>query len=69
MNPSAAQLLKPACPGVCPRQQEKPLQREACALQLESSSCLPQLEKSLCSSDEPAQPKTNKYTNIKNKCF
>ena len=69
MNPSAAQLLKPACPGVCPWQQEKPLRQEACALQLESSSGLPQLEKSLCSSEEPQQPKINKYTNIKSKCF
>ena len=32
-------------PRVHAPQQEKPPQREACALQLESSHCLPQLEK------------------------
>ena len=37
--------------------QEKPLQWEACALQLESSLHLPQLEKSPHSNEYPAQPK------------
>ena len=40
-----AQLLKSACPRAPALQQEKPLQWEACAPQLESSPCLPQLEK------------------------
>ena len=40
-------------------QQEKPLQWEACALHLESSPQSPQLEKSLCSNEDPAQPKIN----------
>ena len=39
--------------------QEKPLQQEALALQLECSPCSPQLEKSLCSNKDPAQPKIN----------
>ena len=43
------QLLKPMCPRAC-APQEKPLQGEAHA---------PQLEKSLCSNEDPAQPKTN----------
>ena len=42
-------------------QQEKPLQWEARARQLESSPCLQQLEKSVCSSEDPAQPKINKW--------
>ena len=37
-------------------QQEKPLQEEACLLQLESSPHSLQLEKSLCSNKDPAQP-------------
>ena len=41
------QLLKPMCPKAFALQQEKPLQREACA---------PQLEKSPSSSEDPAQP-------------
>ena len=40
------QLLRPACPGAC-APQEKPLQREACT---------PQLESSLHSSEDPSQP-------------
>ena len=40
--------------------QEKPQQRDACTLQLESSPCLPQLEESLCASEDPAQLKRNK---------
>ena len=38
--------------------QEKPLKRKACALQPERSPCSPQLEESLSSSEDPAQPKT-----------
>ena len=53
------QLLKPACSRVCASQQEKPLQWEAHAPQLENSCCLPQLEKSPCNSEDPAQPKIN----------
>ena len=41
-------------------QQEKSLQWEACVLQLESSPHSPQLEKSLSSNKDPAQPKINK---------
>ena len=41
-------------------QQEKPLQWEACALQLKSSPHLPQLEKSPRSNKDPAQPKKEK---------
>ena len=56
------QLLKPTCPRACAPQQGKLLQREACALQLESSPRSPQLEKSPCSNNkDPAQPK-NSYT-------
>ena len=40
------QLLRPMHPRVCALQQEKPLQKEARAPQSESSSHLPQLEKS-----------------------
>ena len=40
-------LLKPAHPGACAPQQEKPPQWEACSLQL---------EKNLCNSEDPAQP-------------
>ena len=41
------QQLKPTCPRACALQQEKPLQREAHALQLESSPWPPQLKKAL----------------------
>ena len=41
-------------------QQEKPLQWEACVLELESTPCSPQLEKGLRSTEDPAQPKINK---------
>ena len=55
------QLLSPhKAPKVRAPQQEKSLQREAYALQLESSPCLLQLEKSLCSNEDPAQPKKKK---------
>ena len=46
-------------------QQEKPLQRAVQALQLESSPCPPQREKSVCSDQDPAQPQT-KINWIKN---
>ena len=41
--------------------QEKPLQREACGAQLESSPRSLQLEQSLHISEDPAQPPTPKY--------
>ena len=40
-------------------QQEKSVQWEACAWQLESGPCLPQLEKSPRSNENLAQPKIN----------
>ena len=43
------QLLKPSCPRACALQQEKPLQWEAGAPQLESSPCSLQLEKKTAS--------------------
>ena len=49
-----SRLLKPVCPRARALQQEKPPQWEASALQLQSSTCSPQLEKS------PEQPKKNK---------
>ena len=51
------QLLKPAGLSTCPLQQEKPPKWEACVLQLERSSHLLQLEKSLRSTKDSAQPK------------
>ena len=54
------QLLKPAHLRVSALQQEKPLQWEARALQLEYSRHSLQLEKSPYSNSEPAQPKINK---------
>ena len=45
-------------------QQEKPPQREAHTLQLESSPCLPQLEESPCSNKDPAQPKQKQKTSM-----
>ena len=53
------QLLKPPHPRACALQQEKPLQWEAHAPQLESSPCSPQLETSLRSDKGPAQPEIN----------
>ena len=50
------QLPKSEGPGSCASQQEKPQQWETCTPQLESNSCSLQLEKSLCSSEDPAQP-------------
>ena len=50
---ACTQLLKPTCPRARAPQQEKPLQ-------LENSTHLPQVEKNLCSNEDPAQPKRNK---------
>jgi len=41
----------------------------ACALQLESSPCLPQLEQNPHKSDDPEGPKTNQITKNKRKHF
>ena len=54
------QLLKAARPRVYAPQQEKPPQREAHTLQLESSSCSPQIEKKPVQQKDPAQPKISK---------
>ena len=51
------QILKPTHPRACAPQQEKPLQWEDRAPQLESNPYLLQLEKSPNSNDDPAQPK------------
>ena len=48
-----AELLQPMCPRACAPQQEKSQQWEAYRLKLESSPCLPRLEKSLCSNKDP----------------
>ena len=45
----------------CALQQERPLQWEACALQLDSSLQLPQLEKATCSNEDSTQPKIHTY--------
>ena len=55
------QLLKPTYPLARALQQKKLPQWEACALQLERSPHFLQLEKSLHSNKDPAQPKINKY--------
>ena len=57
-------LLKPECPRACAPQQEKLLQWESCALQLESRLHLPQLEKSLPSHEDSAQLKINKIKKL-----
>ena len=57
------QLLKLASPEPSALQQRKPLQQEALTLQWESSPQSPQLQKSPCSKEDPAQPKN------KNKLF
>ena len=54
------QLLKPTGPRAHALQREKPSQREAQVLQLESSPCSLQLAKSPHSIKDPAQPKINK---------
>ena len=53
------QLQKPSCLREHALQQEKPLQWEAHAPQLQRSLYLPQLAKSQCSNKDPAQPKLN----------
>ena len=54
-----------ACaPRACVPQQEKPPQRETHAPQLGSGSCLPQLEKSLCSKEDPEQTKINRWIKL-----
>ena len=63
----APQLLKLTCPRVRAPQQEKSPQWEASEPQLKSSPCSPQLQKSLCSSEDPAQPKIKKYFKKKRK--
>ena len=55
----APQLLS-LCSRAHALQQEKPLHWEAQAPQLKSSPHLPQLEKSPCSKEDPAEPKMNK---------
>ena len=50
------QLRKPECPGARALLQEKPLQSEACA---------PQLEQSSCSTEDPAEPKNKANNQIK----
>ena len=52
----APQLLKPRLPKARTLQQEKPLQGEAWALQMEINPDSPQLEKSLHSNKDPTQP-------------
>ena len=56
LDPCAAATEAPE-PTACALQQEKPLQGEAQALQLESSLNLLQLQKNLSSKKDPAQPK------------
>ena len=46
---------------------EKPLQWEACVLQLEGGPHLLQLEKNLCSNEYPAEPKKTKTKNYSGK--
>ena len=55
-----ATATEPARCRACAPQQEKPLQREALVLQVESSPCSPQLEKSPRSNKDPAQPKVSR---------
>ena len=57
------QLLKPMCPGTRTLQQEKPLQPEAHAPQLEYSLHLPQLGKTCVQQWEP-KTATNKFKKI-----
>ena len=59
----APQLLKLTCPRARALQEEKPLQSEPRAPQLESSPCSLQQEKTPSQQQRPAQPK------VKNKCF
>ena len=59
------QFLKPVCPRAYAPQQEEPPQWAACTLQLESSPCLPQLEKNPHSNEDPAQSKKYIYIYIR----
>ena len=54
---------EPTCPRAYAPQQERPAQREARMIHLESSSCLPCLEKSLCSNEDAAQPRNKRHVN------
>ena len=59
------QLLKPVHPRAHVPQQRKPPEKEAQTQQLESSPCWPQLEKSPCRDEDPAQtnqPKTKQVS-------
>ena len=55
------QPLKPTRLTARAPQQEKPPQWEVCVLHLDSSPPSPQLEKTWCNNEDPAQPKINKY--------
>ena len=63
-RPREQKLLKPRHPRAHALRQEKPLQREAHGLQLQSSPCSPPLEKSLCSNVRPSRAKI--YINKQN---
>ena len=56
LEPGGSQLLKPKHSRNHAPKQEKPLQLEAYAPQLDSSPCSPWPEKSLCSNKDPVQP-------------
>ena len=58
-NCRSLHVLEPCAPW-----QEKTPQWEACPLQLESSPCLPQLEKSLGNNKDPEKPKINKLNHF-----
>lgn len=62
------QLLKPACPTACAAQQGRHRQWQACTLQLKSSSCLLQLEKSPCSNKDTEQTKIQYLKKKKRHC-
>ena len=51
---------EPMCPSDTALQREKPGQRGTIAMQVESSHCLPQPEKSLCSTEDRAQLQIHK---------
>ena len=51
------QLLKPECPGASAPQKEKPLQREACAPQLENALCSLHREKACAQQERPSTAK------------
>ena len=55
------QPLKPTPPGACAGQQEKPGQWEALASERDRFPHSPQLEKSLSSHEDPAQPKISHF--------